>query len=147
MTDQQKTTSAASPAPDGWPASLPEPRLKLRISDDCAVTTDLSVEGAGTISIFTDNPSTGRCDYEQFVGEFEEVDEDTMEQVVTWGSARHLGMEAEIHAAMKAAADLISARAAKAASGEHPGPDPEELTAILTKAERALIAMQKEGLA
>lgn len=119
------------PELDGWPESLPEPELNLVIADDCTISTTLNVEGHGTITIFTDNPSTGRCDYEQFVGEFDDVDEDTMEQVVAWASERHLDMEADALTEMKTAAEAARARIAAAATGKPARLSDDELADLM----------------
>ncbi|MCC3299763.1 hypothetical protein [Arthrobacter caoxuetaonis] len=120
-------TAERRPELYGWPESLPEPELKLIIADDCTISTALNVEGHGTITIFTDNPSTGRCDYEQFAGEFDDVDGDTMEQVVAWASERHLYMEADARAEMKTAAEAARARIAAAATGKPASLSDDEL--------------------
>lgn len=120
-------TAGRRPELDGWPVSMPEPQLKIEVADDCTVTTVLDVEGHGTIRVYTDNPSTGRCDYEQFEGEFDDVDEDTMEEVVAWTSNRHLEMESDIREEMNAAAALARGRIAARATGKPTPATDEEL--------------------
>lgn len=122
------------PELEGWPTSLPDPKLSIEVGDEMEVSTKLTVEGHGSITVFTDNPSTGRCDYEQFVGEFEDVDEDTMEKVVAWTSERHLEMETELRRHMKMAADFISARTAAKATGKPVRASDEDLNSLIANA-------------
>lgn len=122
--------TARRPELEGWPESMPEPTLKLEVDDEGGITTNLIVDGHGTISVFTDNPSTGRCDYTRFEGDFE-VDEETLEQVVEWTSEKHLAMEYELRSKMKAAAALVSGSIAARASGKPTPATDEELNRLV----------------
>lgn len=128
---------------DGWPVSMPEPELTIEVADDCTVTTVLNVEGRGTLRVFTDNPSTGRCDYELFEGEFDGVDEDTIDDMVAWTSARHLDMESDIREEMNSAAALARGRIAARATGKSVPATDDELNDLMLNAGHVIAEARK----
>lgn len=94
-----------------WPTSLPEPLLDFSIDDEGGITTVVTVEGHGTMRIWTDNESTGRCDYDTYADEWAGTDHGTIEAVFEWAAPKHRALAAGVLAEMKAAADRARTRA------------------------------------
>jgi hypothetical protein len=102
---------------EGWPAGLPEPRIDFSIDDEGGITTVVTVEGRGTMRVWTDNESSGRCDYDTYADEWSGTDAATIEEVFEWAAPKHRALAAGVLAEMRAAADRARGRLLKEVTG------------------------------
>lgn len=129
--DEPATASTAEdfdrslPQFEGWPESLAEPKLDYSVDSDGSVQTKLTAEGQGELGFYS-NDSAAEFGYEHFQGNFD-VDEEVLEQVVEWASAKHLKIERAVMAEMQTAAAAARGRILAGAGMKVPAPTDEEL--------------------
>lgn len=102
---------------EGWPIALPEPRINFRIDDEGGITTVVTTGDKRTMRIWTDNESSGRCDYDTYEDEWAGTDSETIEAVFEWAAPKHRALAAGVLAEMKDAADRARTRLIREATG------------------------------
>lgn len=113
--------SLAEPRPrqlDGWPESLPEPRVEATIDDAGVITTFITMDGYdGHLESRTNDE--GPVDLDSF-DSWDALGDDVRDQAMEWAEKKHRIIERGLRREMVKAAELAQARIVALHTGQAP---------------------------